>query len=219
MIQNQIHFVSFAVAVEEPVWALGSVIVVFEDFAHAPRFKDCSTQGVTFKLFWTPNTKQVTQQTRVIEVQLRRFDESFANIAVKRSQAKSDETGLQKRKPTLRCSVCDPTICPKRRQIEKLPNSSSTQLEKGLESQQIPNIDQLPDVSFHIRRTVAGQPFFWRKIVIVNSRITARPYNRKNFRRWLRETAQLIKSKRQQIEQNSAAGQSLRDSLQQPQML
>ena len=79
------------VAVKRQTARLTAIGSVFRDLRDHPGLENRTAKRMGAKLFRRTNTKQPTDETGVVEVQLRHLHEPLTQVRVKRRQAESEE--------------------------------------------------------------------------------------------------------------------------------
>ncbi len=85
-----------------------------------PTLKDSPAHGVIDELVGTPNSKQKTEKTSIVEVQFGGLDQPFLETAVKRGQPEHNVAGFENREPSPGSVVGDTTVCTQLGKVEQL---------------------------------------------------------------------------------------------------
>src|SRR5215210_1292375 len=107
------------------------------DLGHDPGLEERSPQGVGLELSRVLDVEESRRQTGIVEVELGRLDEAFAEIGKERRQTEDDVARLQHREPGASRGLGDAAIIGQRREVEELPGAAGAEAEKGLKEQQV----------------------------------------------------------------------------------
>jgi hypothetical protein len=69
----------------------------------------------------------------------------------------------------------DAAVARQRREIEDLTCTAGAEAEEGLKEQQIPNLDESPDVTLDVGGDVVGKPLMGRQMPLVDPWVAALP--------------------------------------------
>ena len=91
---DQINFNAIGIAIEIDVRAFASIIRLFHPFENDKVLEKSAAERVVHQLFYSVDSRQCAGKSRVEEIDLGRFDETFASILVPRRQKKADVRGM-----------------------------------------------------------------------------------------------------------------------------
>ena len=104
------------------------------------------------------DSKQVTEQAGVNEIQFGAFDYPLVEILIIRLQSHNDKTGFQYGQPAFDRNHGNSAISGKRGIIQNLSGASGAKPEKTLKSLKIADVNQVSHIPFKIGLRVLPQP-------------------------------------------------------------
>ena len=85
---DQINFNAIGIAIEIDVGAFACIIRLLRPFKNDKVLEKAAAERVVRQLFYSVDSRQCAGKSRVEEIDLGRFDETFASILVPRRQKK-----------------------------------------------------------------------------------------------------------------------------------
>lgn len=104
------------------------------------------------------DAQQMCGQSRVMKIQLGRFDQAFAKVLVVWLEQEHHVPCLQHRKPGRYRLVRHAAVVPEAGHIQKLAAACGAQLEKALEQTQVLHLNELAHVTLDIGHQVVREP-------------------------------------------------------------
>ena len=108
--ENQIHLVTPAVPVKRHGVLSPPVEAVFQHFHQDEILEKAAPQGIAADMAFALHAQQIGGQADVIEIDLRRFDQSLGDVAVPWFQEKKDIARLEKGDPCSRRGMGDARV-------------------------------------------------------------------------------------------------------------
>jgi hypothetical protein len=107
------------------------------------------------KLLHSLDSEQIARETGIEKVEFGRLGQAFAEVGMQWRQTKHEIARLKHVHPRTSGRVGDADFGPNLRQVEELPGSSSQNPDESLESAQVRDIENTPNVSFGIGSDIA----------------------------------------------------------------
>ena len=136
---DQINFNAIGIAIEIDVGAFACIIRLLHPFKNDKVLEKAAAERVVRQLFYSVDSRQCASKSRVEEIDLGRFDETFASILVPRRQKKADIRGMENRKPFCYGLSRDAAIVCERCNIKNGTNSANDKLEECRKNHRILN--------------------------------------------------------------------------------
>ena len=130
------------------------MIIQFYILGNNHIFEQIAFKSIFSDLIFILDFQQMTQQSRIIKIQFRRFDDSFVKIIVQGLQQKHNITAFQCRQPRLCGGLRNTTILGEIIQVQQMAGTSGTQTQKHPERTQILYVYQIGNIPFNIRLNV-----------------------------------------------------------------
>jgi len=102
--------------------------------------------------------QQPRNKAGIEKIELGRFDQPLVEIPVMGLQQKDNVACFEHGEPGFRCIMGDSAIVGQRGKIKQLPGSGRTHAQEQVKAFQIPNLNQLVEIPFHIGADVTGVP-------------------------------------------------------------
>src|SRR3989338_5789815 len=88
-----------------------------------------------------------------------------------RLKRKTEKAHFQKRKPGISCRLRNTAIIPKRREIQKLSDTTSAEPDKTIKEINIANVHESTHISFNVGFIILLKPLLRSELFIVNTGI------------------------------------------------
>jgi len=172
-INEKIHLVSGSSApvVEPRLFAPVHEVLVY--LREHKTLKHCAAFSPVQEFVRRADLKQVAQESRVQEVELRALDNPLAEVLMVRPQERHDQAGLEHREPPPGRGVGDTAVGGHPQEIERLSAPAGTQSDKPVEGLEVANIDDASHLPLEVVLEVTGQPITGRKVLVVYLRVEA----------------------------------------------
>ena len=147
---NHVHLHAIGIAVKIDVGAFSRVERLFHLFKNDKVLKETAAKGVMHQLRNGLDFCQGAGESRVVEIDLGRLDETLATVLVPGRQKKADVRCVEDGKPFHHRFRGDAAVIREGRDVKHGTDAPDEQLEEGGEKHCIFDIEKLVDVSFHV---------------------------------------------------------------------
>ena len=219
MFKHQVNFEAVVVAPEKQIGRQALVKAVLEHFGNDPGFKHRTARSMGLQLIGRTNAQQPAEQTAVQEIQLGRFHQALAKVAVVRRQQRHQMAGLQDREPLARGGLGDAAVSRQAVEVEQLAAACCAHGDKGLKAEQVADVEHLAHIALDVGAHVGRKPVAGLHLALlgVHHRVRAAPKCLHQVGPWLCGHFWLRQC--QQGEHAHPTRQGLRDAMHQAKLL
>jgi hypothetical protein len=211
--------VAGAVAPEVEVVVEGVVVAGLEELGDDPGLEQGAAQGVGGELVCALDAQKAGSEAGIVEVELRGLDQALVEAPVVRTEPIDDVARLEHRDPLARRVVADAAVVSQGAQVEELAGSAGAHADEALEEGQVPDVDHLAHIAFHVGPHVVAVPDGGVQPPVVNRWVEALEEEGFHGLRSSVGALKLAEGERQERDEGGASGEGLGDPGQQAELL